>query len=179
MIFERTAELHRPTSSSCGARRADCARTGTHRGLRTLMAAQEDERRRGRGSSTIELGQHIVGLTLGLHNLAAAPSSPDVGVQQLRISSPSSNGVSVGCRTTCGRSARRPRSRRGAQQSCRRRSQQTGIAADSPAGIASSSCPRTSKHAVPRSRRHSRISRGTRTRDLPAWCSSAAPNPSS
>ena len=77
-VVERTAELDASTARltlALAERTAlEKARTGW---LTTLMAAQEDERRRVARELHDEMGQHVAGLMLGLHNLEAHSSTRD------------------------------------------------------------------------------------------------------
>ena len=71
-VAERTAELRASNAqlTLALAERAALEKARTE-WLTTLMAAQEDERRRVARELHDELGQHIAGLVLGLHNLEA------------------------------------------------------------------------------------------------------------
>ena len=84
-VADRTAEL---TSSNAELALALAERTALEQAraewLTTLMAAQEDERRRVARELHDEMGQHVAGLMLGLHSLEAGSSRDGDSVADLR-----------------------------------------------------------------------------------------------
>lgn len=178
-VAERTGELSASNAqlTLALAERGALERARTE-WLATLMAAQEDERRRVAREPHDELGRHISGLVLGLHILkAGSPDHLDGLVRRLQaLVSDIDRAVRRLARDL------RPAALDDLGMTVAIRShvdewsQQTGIAADFFSRDCEERCRRPSKPRCTAScRRPSRISHATRRREVSASSSSAVP----